>query len=100
MSLESVLTIFAVALVTFALRAAGVLAGSRALKDPGIRKYLEIMPVAVLAAILTPMIASLEGAETGVAVVVTAIAFVTRNLMLTMLVGTLVIGLMRNWPVV
>jgi uncharacterized membrane protein len=81
------LAVLGMALVTFGVRAAGMLLASYLPRTGRAVRWLRQIPPAVLAAIVTPMIVSGGPAEGIAAAATAATAAISRNLFLAMAVG-------------
>ncbi len=101
---EITLLIFAMAVVTFLPRVLPILLLSRRSLPEPIERWLTYVPVAVLAALLAPILFAPAGAlnftvvenpALWVSIPVFAIAFFTRNLIITVLSGMILIALFR-----
>ena len=101
---EIALLLFFMALVTFLPRVLPVLLLSRRSLPEPVERWLSYVPVAVLAALLAPSLfapsgwfnlAFSENPAFWVSIPVFAIAFLTRNLFITVLAGMFLIALYR-----
>jgi branched-subunit amino acid transport protein len=101
---EIALLIFLMAAVTYLPRLLPVLLLSRRTLPGAIQRWLSYVPVAVLAALLAPALfapagelnlAFTENPTFWVSIPVFAVAFVTRNLFATVIVGMALIALFR-----
>lgn len=92
---EAVLAILGMALVTFMVKAGGLLLANRLPRDGFAASWLRHIPGAVLASLVAPAIITGSAAE-AIAAVVTAILYiVTRNLLAAMAGGVLTVFLAR-----
>lgn len=92
---EAVIAILGMALVTFAIKAAGLLMANRLPQQGFAASWLRHVPGAVLASLVAPALVTGSPAEV-LAAAATAIAFVvTRNLFAAMATGVLVVYLAR-----
>lgn len=101
---EIALLIFLMAVVTYLPRLLPVLLLSRRTLPGAIQRWLSYVPVAVLAALLAPALfvptgelnlAFTENPAFWVSIPVFTVAFVTRNLFATVIVGMVLISLLR-----
>ena len=97
MQTSSVLTIFGMALLTYATRAGGFWLIERVKPTPFVEKWLRHIPGAILVSIVAPII--IEGSPSDlVAVAVTiGVGITTKNVLLTMIVGIGVVVFARNF---
>jgi uncharacterized membrane protein len=95
MSPEALITILGMALVTFAIRAGGLLVANRLPQTGFVARFLRNIPGAVLAALIAPALMTGGVAEI-VAAAATAIVFlVTRSLLPAMAAGVAAVYLAR-----
>ena len=95
MPLEALITILAMAAVTFAIRASGLLLANRLPRTGFVAAWLKHIPGAVLAALIAPVILRGGPAE-AIAAVATALIYVaSRNLFAAMVGGVLAVYLAR-----
>ncbi len=101
---ELVLLIFLMTVVTFIPRVVPILLLSRRTMPEPVERWLSYVPVAVLAALLAPALVAPAGEVNlaftvnpafWVSIPVFAIAFLTRNLFITVLSGMVLIALVR-----
>jgi branched-subunit amino acid transport protein len=101
---EIALLIFLMAAVTYLPRLLPILLLSRRTLPGAIQRWLSYVPVAVLAALLAPALfapagelnlAFTENPVFWVSIPVFAVAFITRNLFATVIVGMVLIALLR-----
>jgi branched-subunit amino acid transport protein len=101
---EIALLIFLMAAVTYLPRLLPILLLSRRTLPGAIQRWLSYVPVAVLAALLAPALLAPEGelnfalaenAALWVSIPVFAVAFFSRNLFVTVIVGMTLIALVR-----
>lgn len=107
MSLEALITILGMAVVTYAIRAAGLLLADRLPSQGFVANWMKHVPGAVLAALVAPAVFAVAPgrsvaeaflpAESVAALVVTVIHIATRNLFAAMAGGMLAVFLMRMW---
>ena len=91
------LTILAMAAVTYGARASGMWLAGRFTLSKRVRAWLKALPGAILVSMVVPAIASGGPAE-GVAAVVTAlVAWRTRSLLPAMVAGIGVVWLLRTF---
>ena len=93
----TVLTILGMALVTYATRAGGVWVISRITISPRISTWLRQVPGAVLVAIVAPL--TLDGGvpSTLAALVTICVAVRTKNLLLSIVAGVVVVYMLRHF---
>jgi len=95
MSVESLVTILGMALVTFAIRAGGLLLANRLPQTGFIAAWLRHIPGAVLASLVAPAVIAGGPAEV-IAAAATALAYLpTRNLFAAMAAGVGTVFLVR-----
>lgn len=87
MPLEALITILAMAAVTFAIRASGLLLANRLPRTGFVAAWLKHIPGAVLAALIAPAIVSGTFAEAIAATLTAAVYLLTRNLLAAMAAG-------------
>jgi uncharacterized membrane protein len=93
-SLPALLTIFAMASVTYLTRIGGVWLMNRISLPPRAKAWLTYLPGAVIVSLIAPTVLSTGFAETGAALATVLVAARTRNLLLAMIVGVgVVVGL-------
>lgn len=92
---EALLAIFGMALVTFAIKAAGLLLASRLPTDGFAAAWLRHIPGAVLAALVAPAVLNGGPAEAMAAAATALVAILTRNLFAAMAIGVLAVYLAR-----
>ncbi len=101
---EIVLLIFLMTVVTFIPRVMPILLLSRRTLPEPVERWLSYVPVAVLAALLAPALFAPTGEVNlvftvnpafWVSIPVFAVAFITRNLFITVLSGMFLIALVR-----
>lgn len=96
---EAVIAIVGMALVTIAIKAAGLLLADRLPRQGFGAAWLQHIPGAVLAALVAPPLVTGSPAEL-IAAAITALAyFLTRNLLAAMAAGVLAVYLARLWLV-
>lgn len=92
----SLLTIFGMALATYASRAAGLMLMSRMTPGPRMQRFMHAIPGAILASIVAPSALAAGPAE-AVATVVTALtAWRFRNLPVAMVAGVAAVLVLRQ----
>lgn len=107
MTLEALITIFGMAAITYAIRAAGLLLADRLPSQGFVANWMKHVPGAVLASLVAPAVLAVAPgrsladsflpAETIAAVAVTLVYVATRNLFAAMAGGVLVVFLARMW---
>lgn len=96
---EALLAIAGMALVTFTLKAGGLLLANRLPRDGFVAAWLKYIPGAVLASLVAPSLVTGSPAE-ALAAAATALVFVlTRSLLPAMAAGVVVVYLARLWLV-
>jgi len=97
-SINSLLLILLVAVGTYSLRVSGLLLSSKFVKDEGsLKVFLEHLPSTLLLALVVPSILK-EGVVGIVAsLVIVALMYKTKNILLSMLVAVLIVALSRNF---
>ncbi len=95
-STQSLIAILGMALVTYATRAGGLWVMGRVAASPRIEAWLSHIPGAVLISIVAPDI--LTGGIAGMIAVIAVILMAarTRNLLLAMVVGVLLVWALRH----
>lgn len=94
---EALIAILGMALVTFAVKASGLLLANRLPQHGFVAAWLKHIPGAVLASLVAPAVVTGTAAE-AIAAAATALAyFATRNILAAMAAGVLVVYLMRLW---
>jgi branched-subunit amino acid transport protein len=107
MSLEALITILGMAIVTYAIRAGGLLLANRLPTTGFVANWLKHVPGAVLAALVVPAVFAVAPgkslaeaflpADTIAAAAVVAIYIASRNLFAAMAGGVVTVYLMRLW---
>lgn len=95
MPLDSLLTILGMALVTYLIRAGGLLVANRLPQTGFVADWMKHLPGAVLAALVFPAILRGGPAEAIAAAATAALYLVTRNLFAAMAGGVLAVYLAR-----
>jgi uncharacterized membrane protein len=98
-SAEALIAILGMALVTFAVKAGGLLLANRLPRDGFAASWLKHIPGAVLASLVAPALVTGSAAEVIAAVATTLVYFITRNLFAAMAAGVLAVYLARLWLV-
>ena len=96
---EALIAIIGMALVTFAVKAGGLLLANRLPRDGFAASWLKHIPGAVLAALVAPALVTGSPAEVIAAAATTLVYFVTRNLFAAMAAGVIVVYFARLWLV-
>ncbi|MFL5627239.1 MAG: AzlD family protein [Ktedonobacteraceae bacterium] len=86
-SMQALLTILGMALVTYLTRMSGLWLMSRVTLSGRMKALLGYIPGTVIVAIIAPTVLSTGLAEAGAAVLTLLVAARTRNVLLSMLVG-------------
>lgn len=95
MSLDSLITILGMALVTYLIKAGGLLVANRLPETGFVAHWMRHLPGAVLASLVAPAILSGGPAE-GIAAAATALIYImTRNLFAAMVGGVLAVYVAR-----
>ncbi|HTN39810.1 MAG TPA: AzlD domain-containing protein [Asticcacaulis sp.] len=96
---EALIAIAGMALVTFMVKAGGLLLANWLPRDGFVAAWLKHIPGAVLASLVAPALVTGSPAEV-IAAAITALAyFLTRNLLAAMAAGVLAVYLARLWLV-
>ena len=98
-SAEALIAILGMALVTFAIKAGGLLLANRLPRDGFAAAWLKHIPGAVLASLVAPALVTGSPAEAIAAAVTALVYFLTRNLLAAMAAGVLMVYLARMWLV-
>ena len=93
---EAVFVILAMAVVTFGLRAAGYVVGSRLPQKGRVAAAMNALPGAILIGIVVPQALMTGIAETIAALIAGATAALTRNIVAAMVAGALSVWLLRS----
>lgn len=96
---EALIAILGMALVTFAVKAGGLLLANRLPRDGFAASWLKHIPGAVLASLVAPALVTGSPAEVIAAAATTLVYFITRNLFAAMAAGVLAVYLARLWLV-
>ncbi|WP_240230865.1 AzlD family protein [Devosia lacusdianchii] len=94
-STEALIAILGMALVTFMVKAGGLLLANRLPSHGFAASWLKHIPGAVLASLVAPALVTGSAAEVIAAAATTLVYFVTRNLFAAMAAGVLVVYLAR-----
>lgn len=86
-SLISLVTILAMALLTYLTRIGGVLLMSRIQLSGRLKAWVSALPGTILVALVAPTVLSTGFAEAGAALATVLVAIRTRNLLLAIVVG-------------
>lgn len=93
---DTLILVSLVALLTYGLRAGGLLLADRLPKSPRFQAFMEALPGALLVALVAPGIRH-TGIWGGIAACLTAFtAYKTRNVFLAMLPGMILVALQRS----
>lgn len=95
MPTEALIAILAMAVVTFAIRAGGLLLADRLPATGFVAAWMRHIPGAVLAALIAPAIADGGPAEFAAAIVTAAAYLLARNLLVAMIAGVGAVYLLR-----
>ena len=96
---EALIAILGMALVSFAVKAGGLLLANRLPTDGFAAAWLRHIPGAVLAALVAPALVTGSPAEIIAAAATALVYVVTRNLLAAMAAGVLVVYFARLWLV-
>lgn len=96
---EALIAILGMALVSFAVKAGGLLLANRLPTDGFAAAWLRHIPGAVLAALVAPALVTGSSAEIIAAAATALVYVVTRNLLAAMAAGVLVVYFARMWLV-
>jgi uncharacterized membrane protein len=94
-SAEALIAILGMALVTFMVKAGGLLLANRLPRDGFAASWLRHIPGAVLASLVAPALVTGTAAEVIAAAATTLVYFLTRNLFAAMATGVFVVYLAR-----
>jgi uncharacterized membrane protein len=98
-SAEALTAILGMAVVTFAIKAGGLLLANRLPRDGFAAAWLRHIPGAVLASLVAPALVTGSWAEVIAAGITALVFFVTRNLLAAMASGVMAVYLARMWLV-
>ncbi|MHA6688938.1 AzlD family protein [Devosia sp. A449] len=96
-STEALLAIAGMALVTFMVKAGGLLLANRLQRDGFAASWLKHIPGAVLASLVAPALVTGSAAEVIAAAITAGTYVITRNLLASMAAGVLAVYLVRLW---
>lgn len=96
---EALIAILGMAMVSFAVKAGGLLLANRLPTDGFAAAWLRHIPGAVLAALVAPALVTGSPAEIIAAAATALVYVVTRNLLAAMAAGVLVVYFARMWLV-
>ena len=94
-SLQALLAIVGMALVTYLTRSGGVWLMSSVTLSGRMKAWLGYLPGTVLVALVAPTVLSTGLAEAGASLVTLLVAARTRNVLLSMIVGIVVVWVLR-----
>lgn len=94
---EVLVAILGMALVTFAIKAGGLLLANRLPRDGFAAAWLKHIPGAVLASLVAPALVTGSAAEVIAAAATAAVYVLSRSLLAAMAAGVLTIYLARLW---
>lgn len=94
---EALIAILGMALVTFAIKAGGLLLANRLPQHGFAAAWLKHIPGAVLASLVAPALVTGSAAEVIAAAVTTLVYVTTRSLLPAMAAGVLAVYLARLW---
>ena len=94
---EALLAILGMALVTFAIKAGGLLLANRLPRHGFAAAWLKYIPGAVLASLVAPALVTGSAAEVIAAAATSLVYVATRSLLPAMAAGVLVVYLARLW---
>lgn len=92
---QALLAIVGMALVTYLTRSGGVWLMSRVTLSGRMKAWLGYLPGTVLVALVAPTVLSTGLAEAGASLVTLLVAARTRNVLLSMIVGVVVVWVLR-----
>ena len=92
---HALLAIVGMALVTYLTRSGGVWLMSRVTLSGCMKAWLGYLPGTVLVALVAPTVLSTGLAEAGASLVTLLVAARTRNVLLSMIVGVIVVWILR-----
>lgn len=96
-NLEALFLIFLVALGTYSLRVSGLLFSNRFKNEGRVKIFLDFLPSTLLLALVVPSILK-EGITGLIAMVfISLFMYKTKNILLSMLIGMLIVALSRNY---
>jgi uncharacterized membrane protein len=95
MTLDALLTILGMAVVTYAIRAGGLLVANRLPTDGFVARWMKHVPGAVLAALIAPAVMRGGPAEAMAAGATALVYILSRNLFAAMAGGVLAVYLAR-----
>ena len=93
----TLLTILGMGLVTYATRAGGLFLIERVRMSPFLQRWLGYIPGCVLLSIIAPSVFTGGAAELVASLVTLAVALVSRNLPLSMVVGVVSVVILRQF---
>lgn len=96
---EALVAILGMALVTFAVKAGGLLLANRLPRDGFAAAWLKHIPGAVLASLVAPALVTGSAAEIIAAAATAVVYYFTRSLLPAMAAGVLTVYLARLWLV-
>lgn len=94
---DAVIAILGMALVTFVVKASGLLLANRLPQHGFVASWLKHIPGAVLASLVAPALVTGTAAEVLAAAATGLAYFATRNILAAMAAGVVVVYLMRLW---
>jgi len=94
---EVILAFLAMAAVSYAIRVAGYLAGTRMPNHPRLRAALAQLPVAILIALVVPMLAHAGPPEWLAAGIVATAAWFVELLVVPLAIGVVAVVLLRGF---
>jgi uncharacterized membrane protein len=98
-STEALVAILGMALVSFAIKAGGLLLANRLPRDGFAAHWLKHIPGAVLASLVAPALVTGSPAEIIAALATTLVYFATRSLLAAMAIGVITVYFARLWLV-
>lgn len=96
---EALAAILGMALVTFMVKAGGLLLANRLPRDGFAAAWLRHIPGAVLASLVAPALVTGNAAEAIAAAITALVYFLSRNLLAAMASGVFAVYLARLWLV-
>lgn len=94
---EALLAIVGMAIVSFAVKAGGLLLATRMPQHGFAAAWLRHIPSAVMASLVAPAVVSGSAAEVVAAIVTAAVFIATKSLLAAMALGVASVYLMRLW---
>lgn len=93
--LNIIVTILCAAMVTYALRLGGLLLAEKMPRNPAFKSFMEALPGTILVALVVPGVTAAGSIGCGAALLTAFSAYKTKNVLLSMLVGMVVVAMWR-----